>query len=340
MKINNEELKEVLRIVKPGLGDEKAVEQSTSFAFVGNKVVTYNDQISISHPIEGLDLTGAIKAEEFYSLLNKIKKDEIDIEVVDGQVLISAGRVKAGLKLQSEIKLPLETIEEISLIEGKVKWKVIPDGFLQSLSFAAPVCSRDTSRLLLNCIYVGESEIISSDSFRILSQTLSDKLPYKDFLLPASVVRIITQLNPTHIFKKDGWVFFKTETGTIISCRLVEGEYPDISAHFIDSGEEITLTSKITSIIDRARVFSSETMEYDECVTLEMEKGVLFVKAKSEVGWFEEKSKISYKGKKIKFDITPVLFENIFKQTHTFLFDKNKVQFTGENWEYLVMIRG
>ena len=48
MKINKKELQEALERVKPGLASRELIEQSTSFAFMRDRVVTYNDEISIS----------------------------------------------------------------------------------------------------------------------------------------------------------------------------------------------------------------------------------------------------------------------------------------------------
>ena len=72
MKINKVELQEALEKVKPGLASRELIEQSTSFAFMGDRVVTYNDEISISHPVKNLDVTGAVKAQTLYAFLNKI----------------------------------------------------------------------------------------------------------------------------------------------------------------------------------------------------------------------------------------------------------------------------
>ena len=63
MQINRQNLQKALEIVKPGLSNKEIIEQTTSFAFIDGKVVTYNDEISICHPVEGLTLEGAVKAD-------------------------------------------------------------------------------------------------------------------------------------------------------------------------------------------------------------------------------------------------------------------------------------
>ena len=44
------ELIKALEAVRPGLANKEMIEQSTSFAFMKDRVVTYNDEISISYP--------------------------------------------------------------------------------------------------------------------------------------------------------------------------------------------------------------------------------------------------------------------------------------------------
>jgi len=114
MEIKRTDLIDALAIVKPGLASKEFIEQSTSFAFVAGRVITYNDEISISQPIEGIDFEGAIKADELYQLLSKLKADVIDLSINDAEITIQCGKISAGMTLQEEIKLPLEEIGEIS----------------------------------------------------------------------------------------------------------------------------------------------------------------------------------------------------------------------------------
>ena len=74
MKISRVELLEALEKVKPGLANKELIEQSTSFAFIGDRVVTYNDEISVSHTVKGLEnMRGAIKAKTLYEFLARVK---------------------------------------------------------------------------------------------------------------------------------------------------------------------------------------------------------------------------------------------------------------------------
>ena len=174
MKIDRQKLQEALAIVKPGLATKELLEQTTSFAFLGTRVVTYNDELSVSHPVEGLDFRGAIKAEELYGLLSRLNKGEVDVELTKKELLIQCGRVKAGLALEREIELPIE--EEIGLIED---WHSIPDQaqFAKHLKFAMQTCSGDMSQQKLTCVCVRKNGLVQgSDGFRLV-QCKGKKMP-------------------------------------------------------------------------------------------------------------------------------------------------------------------
>jgi len=179
MQIKRTELKEALEIVKPGLASKEIIEQSTSFAFMGDKVVTYNDKISMSHPVKGLDITGAVKADEMYQLLSKLKADEMSLEVQDNEIIIKAGKSTAGLMLAGEITLPLDQIDEID------KMLPIPDGFLEGIRLAVQSCARDMSREVLTEEFEIKfwNSVTSSDTFRYFNLTRLFSFMYKDVYL-------------------------------------------------------------------------------------------------------------------------------------------------------------
>ena len=171
MKINKKELQEALTIVKPGLASKEILEQTTSFAFIDNRVVTYNDEISISHPVGDIDFEGAVKAEELYGLLSRVSKEEVELEA-DGDILkFSCGRVKAGLRLDKEVFLPIK--------EPPKRFHKLanPDQFVNFVSLAMRTCSNDISQPRLTCVFVENGgKIIGTDSFRIGKIVLKEEM--------------------------------------------------------------------------------------------------------------------------------------------------------------------
>lgn len=336
MLIKKKDLQNALEIVKPGLATKEVIEQTTSFAFINGRVVTFNDEISISHPLEGLEIEGALKAEKLYALLGKIKKEEIDISIVKNEVILTSGRATAGLPLQTEIKLPLE--------EGKMigKWKPLPENFIKFMSFAMPSCSKDMSRPVLTCVHVSKEGFIeASDNFRITRCDLKEELPIKDFLIPAASAVDVVKLNPTKIGEAKGWILFKTEEGTIIKCRIFEDEFPDITPFLKAKGNIVILPKTIEAVLDRAMVFSKSEGGHllDGSVTITLGDNRFKIAAESDSGWFKEEVNIKYELDPVTFSITPYLLKGILSETLACIITKDKIKFEGENWVYITLLR-
>ncbi len=327
------DLQKALEIVKPGLANKEMIEQSTSFAFVEGRVVTYNDEISLSHPVEGLGITGAIKADGLYQLLNKITKEEIEITVDKNEVLIKAGRIRAGLTLQKKIKLPLDEIE------SREKWKTLPEDFIRFMSFAMSSCSRDMSRPILTCVHVNKKGYIeSSDGHRITRCEMEEKMPVDTFLIPASTVQQVVKLKPTKISGGKSWVHFKTDEGSVMSCRVYEDEYPDTSIFLEVEGVDITFPKTMEDVLERASVFSKRDYTLDEMVELCLEDNRLKIKSQSDAGWFKESVNMKYTDLAVTFSIAPYLLKGILSETSTCVLCEDRLKFQGAGWVHIALL--
>jgi len=335
MKINKQELLDALSIVRPGLANKEMIAQSTSFAFLNGRVVTYNDEISISHPVQNLDIEGAVKANELYELLNKIKKDEIDFEMTESEIRIKAGRSKAGLTLKQEVTLPLEEIGE----QGK--WKKLPDQFQEALKFTSFSCSNDMSMPVLTCIHVDKktSCAISSDNFRLTYHNLGGTLPINSFLIPASSVKELIKYLITHIAEGQGWVHFKTKEDTIFSCRIFEDTYPDTSKMFNVQGNEIHLPKSMEAILERAQVFARAEHFLDEQVLIKLGDKKFTIRSEGVTGWFEETANTKYSGEEIEFYANPVFLKDICSKVQSCILSKSSMKFVGKDWEHIIALK-
>jgi DNA polymerase III sliding clamp (beta) subunit (PCNA family) len=336
MKINKTDLLAALETVKPGLASkETTIEQSTSFAFMNDRIVTYNDEISISHPVEGLEITGAVNANELYNLLAKLKKEEIEIDVENSELHLKCGKAKAGLTLQEEIKLPIDEMGSVG------KWKTIPEGLLKAMKFAMGSTVNDNTQPILKCVHVNQTGFVeASDSFRISRVTLQEKLPVNTFLIPAPSVAKVVRMAPIKMAEGEGWIHFKTEVGTIISCRVyADDSFPDTTPFLKVKGEQVTLPETTKEVLEKAMVFCKGNGIGDETVEISLENGKLKIKSQSESGWFEEEIRIKYAGESIVFSITPYMLKDILLETLDCTISKDRLMFTGDNWVYVTVLR-
>ena len=334
MKINKAELLTALEAVKPALTTTEVVEQSTAFAFMQDRVVTFNDEISISYPIN-IGFSGAIKADELYRLLNKIKTEEVNLKITENQMIVKSGKATAKLILQHEIKMPIQEINEIN------KWQKLPEDFLQALKFVIGSAGTDSNKPILTCIHITNEFIESSDGFRISQYSFVKKAKIKNkLLIPVTSAQTIAMMQPVAIALTDGWAHFKTSSESVLSCRIYEGEYPDTTAFFkLTDSREINFPKDIYEIIDRAAIFSKGKVWLDEMVSISLSDNKIKIKGANDYGEFEEWTSIHYDYDAFEFHITPFLLKDIIKQQNVCEINDIKILFTLENSKYVAQLR-
>jgi len=336
MKIEKASLIKALEIVKPGLAAKENIEQSTSFAFMGGRVVTYNDEISISHPVSDLDIEGAVRAEEMYQLLGKMKSKEVQLAVTETEIRIKSGKARAGITLQSEIKLPLEEIGDIG------KWKKIPEELLQAMKFTMFSCSTDMSKPVLTCVHVTpEGRVESCNNYQVTRFQMKDKLPIGEFLIPVGTVKSLIAYDVTHISEGHGWVHFKTKEDTIFSCRVFEDTYVNLEGIMEVSGNKIHFPENLGTILDRAAVFSKRERWIDEVIEISIDpEGKMKIRSEDDAGWFEETTTLGEgKWEEVSFKINPLFLKDILSQNAPCVVGDHKVKFTGENWVHILALQ-
>jgi len=334
MIIKKIDLLEALEIVKPGLASKELIEQTTSFAFKKGYVVTYNDRISISHPIEGSKIKGAVQAEFLYKLLSKVKKEEIEIIQKENELQIQSGRMKAKLALQKKISLPLTDAGAIT------DWYPLPDRFIHHLNFAVSACSKDMSKPILNCVHVDKKGCIeASDGLRILNCTLQNELPIGSFLIFAAEVLEVVKLNPVEIAEDKGWIHFRTEAGTILSSRILTDKFPDTSKFLNVEGKPIVFPKTINSVLERASIFAKRDFILDESVTVVLKDKRMILSSTAEGASFKEEVNFKYEGDEISFKIIPILLRGILEEVKECIYNGNSLYFSSEDWQYLTLLK-
>lgn len=338
MKINKAELQTALEKVRPGLANRELIEQATSFAFMAGRVVTYNDEISISHPLmdslSGSDMQGAIKADALYEFLNRVNKEEIDLSWEGNQLQITAGRAKAGLLFEAEVCLPVQEVGEIG------DWHDLPQGFVDGVNFCRPCCSRDMSRPIFTCLNVDGKLITATDAYQIIRYEMPGEFPVPAVLIPATAVQELTKYDIQQVATGQNWLHFRTEDETVFSCRVFEGEFPDVTQHFqITNGTEIQFPSKTTmEALERAQVFAQQPSNSGDLaiVSLNLQEKELVLQARGTSGWFQETVRTKYAGTPIEFSIGIDFLLDLLNRIPACIYDGNKILFQGENWKHVV----
>ena len=334
--LNRQELMSALQAVKPGLASRELIEQSTNFAFVDGSVATFNGEVAVIHPLPGIgDLTGVVDAPSLYGLLEKLTHEKLRICVEGSELLMSSGGVKAGLTLESDVRLPLDEVKK----EG-CKWVKAPENLMKAFKFVLPACSKDLSIPILTCVHCDLSVgmVEASDTIRFCRHVLgggSEK--GKSFLLPAHSVGQLTGYEFVELVVVDSWVHFRTKEGTEVSCRRAAGEYPDTGI-FNFTGASIDLPARLPEALDRAHVFADRAYELSEEVEIQLGNGQFSLHSTGDSGWVKEKIKSSYKGEPLKFVTHPTFLADASRHGSKVFLGEDKLRFEGTDWVYVVAL--
>lgn len=304
MKISRTELLTALDAVMPGIGTNDNIIQSSSFVFTKGRVFTFNDEIAVSHPVK-LDIEGAVPAKAFRALINKVKTETVDLVIKKGELFLTSSKAQAGLRLEAEIKLPLE---ELGM---PTDWIELPEKFSEALKFCLFSASKDQNKGALTCLHVFDKYVESCDNYRITRYDMgkgANKAFPDELLIPAFAAKDVYASDPVEYAVTDGWLHFRNEKDVTYSCRYMEVDYPDFTPFLECEGESVVFPDTLPVILDRADVLGD-----GERVSLVLESGELVVCTENESGWFEESVDIKYDGEPAEFGIQPEFLKAIMK---------------------------
>jgi len=338
MKIQKAELLAALDKVKPGLATIDRIEQATHFAFMGDRVVTYNDEISVSCKVAGMDLTGAVDAKHLYAFLNKVKKPELITETTDNEIRLKVGKGTAGLAFMDEVTLPLHELGEID------KWSALPNGFMDALLFCRFSCFKNMSRPILTCVHVGSDFVESCDNTRLTYLLLNEKNPVPDFLIPGSTVSLLAKYDVSKIATSEGWVHFQTADGGLtFSCRVFEDNYPDTTAirEEVEGATEVILPKDLPTVLGKVEVFAHNEEENKDRTEIKLSKKKFTVRSQNQVGWYEETLPVRYTGEELRFKTNPAFLVDMLSKTDRCAIGEKKIRFGAveeDGWTHIIAL--
>lgn len=340
--VTKTELVKALSFVQKGVAIKELIQQSACFVFEKGRVYSYNDEISISHPID-FPYQGAVRAAEFFELINKMPEGEIEFTLMkDGNELrLKSGKSRAGMLFQSKILLPYNAAE----YQGDVV--KAPEGLIEAIKFVSVACVRDVTKPKLMCVNVTPNRAEASDAFRIITKEYanSEKGEFPAFMVPAhNLTALFPYANDiAKVVIDSEWAHFITKEDAVFSCRTFsQDKFPEVDKYLIIKGEEIMLPKVVAECVGRASVFSlaksKDTLAIPK-ITLHFEKGLLRISSRSSSGWFKEEMEIGYEGEEKTCLIHPEVFQQVTQLSQQCVLGLGSVLFKGNNWQYVVALQ-
>lgn len=340
MQINRAEFLQALSQVKPGLSSKDRVDQSSSVIFSNGHIMTYNEQQMVMLPWD-MDFEGAVRAEELIGILNKLSSETIDMTTADGQVVIRAGKSKAGIRFENEVRLPVE--EVLREYEQLDQSAMVPmsDALLSAFQRARFCAAQNTNDMRLTGLQVKSGIVTATDNFRIIKVQVAGKglkkLP--EFILPASCIEALSSYAISHLGISGSWAFFTDEHGLLFCVRLIAtGEpFPEVDALFDVEGPELSLPSGLVDAIDKTTVFTkSLPHETDKMVSVIVKPGRVTLRGAGVFGWYEESVPAKdYGGDPVEFFAHPEFLRAILPQVQRMVLGSRVALFEGENFTHV-----
>lgn len=327
------ELKQTLEHVKPGLARKELIEQATSVIFQNGHLCTFNDEVAVLAPLE-LGITGAVPAEPLYAFLGKLKPDaEITIEQAENELKFSAGRNRAGIRLEPEIKLPID--EEIQEPE---EWHPLPDGFVKAVQRVQFSASRSGHLPILTCIHIQDTFIETCDEFRLTRVDIPVMMSSGGIKIIARHLERLHTYSPTEFGFSGNWMQYRNKDGVIYAVRMVEGEYPDLDKFLDMTGTEVELPAELEGALDWASVVTDDSIKYEQHVDVELRKGLMIVSGKGLDGWAEESIRMRYNGQPVKFQAHPLFLKEMAKVARKVVIGTDALMINGEGFVHVVSL--
>lgn len=329
MKVNREKLLAALNQVKPGLANKDIISQSTSFVFSEGFVITFNDEISIATNLD-IGFEGAVIAEKFLKLLTKLTTEEIEIEVKNNELVVKSGKDKAGLKIETDITLPIDEV-----VAG-TKFKSLPKNFSKAVFLASQCASKDMSNPIRTCVKVDGKCVLATDNYRIMKSILDSKVE-DEIIMPANAARFFSDYSFVNYNLTNGWVHFQTQDGLIFSVRLVYGNYPSVDEFFEVTGEELLFPNNIVEILEKSGVFTAGSQSGD-FVNISVANKKMTITGNGDHGWYEGFANCRYNGEEIKFCVDPSFLVDVLKDLKKCTISDTSLLFEGDGFHHLVAL--
>lgn len=324
------------------------IEQAQHFIIDDNRVMAYNDRISISAPLKrktGLHLT--VQAEDLFKVVSDIAEDVIELsEDENGNLVVSSSSTNAwlsSLPLEGDLLDLVKSLKLDKIKEGD--WQNIPEDFIEGLKLCGFSVSKDAANVAYSSIYVdsdgmGDAKIYSTDNFRISRYMFDTCDAAVTFLMQFESTQELSKYEFNQIQQSGAWVHFRGEDGLTFSARTVNADFPDCSKFFKVKGEKIKLPPEIAPALKQSLVFSPGEDVEQRSAYLQIKNNQVIVKSENSRGGIERS--VSVPGLKVKgfpkLQINPNFFLDILQRATSMTVSENRALFSSGNFEHVMVL--
>lgn len=330
IQVDRAQLVATLLSITPGLTvGEENIEQSSCFVFQKGRVYTFNEEILCSAEAD-IGITGAVDAKVMLAILQKMDEKIVTFKPTKEELKIIGEHKRCGIRMEAKVVLPIDTVVI------PTKWRKLPKEFLPAIDMAQACASSSDAHFTIQCVHLTKDMIEACDNtqgcrVKIKTGLKSEALVRRDaasYLVSGKVTRMAEDTN---------WLHFRSANKRVISVRRYLEKYPDWDSIFTFKGSPVQLPPGLAEAADKAAVFSNEdkSVSGQQMVAVELSSGSLKIKGVGDYGWYEQTTKLSYKGPKLSFAMFPDVLGNIAKNHSNAAVSENRLCVDGPTWRMI-----
>jgi DNA polymerase III sliding clamp (beta) subunit (PCNA family) len=338
MKVKKEEFKKVLESLRPALARKEYSSQTSHFVFFPDKIVTFNEDVCISHPFES-DESFSVRGEEFYKLIDGITDEEIEITVGSKRVNIRSKSTSSSMAILDDEQL--NSLEGISSMEKtQKKWKPLSEDFLEGISLCSFSASPDLTKGVQACVVVKKDTCYSFDQIRASLYELKDPIEDDLFIVARHVVELI-KFPVIEYCTNKSWMHFRTSDQVTFSCKMISGDFLPFEGILplfekMVNVPSISLPPELKSIIDNVTILADDTTTTKgKLVLVTFCHNKIYAKAENELGWIEKVLSYDYPGE-LELRINAKFFSQVLEKTTSLAVDGHVLCFSSGSFVHLL----
>lgn len=210
MEIDKQEVMNALKMCSPGVDKGASlIEGADTYTFCDGQVLSYNDHVSVSYPLD-IGLKGSVKADDFFRLLGKVKGDKVKLSLEDNLLKLEMPRSIAKMAMvSSEIPNRIQ-----KMLESEGEWKDLPENFSDFIK----LCFIANNNAPCQGYFIEGNEMLSTNML-VINRAILDVEMETMFLDTESMLKLIKLGEPKKYRTNDVWVSFEMENGATFSLR-------------------------------------------------------------------------------------------------------------------------
>lgn len=339
MKIQKQKMVQIIELVRPGLSKKEVIEQASHLVFSKNEIVTFNDNLSISHPFK-CDVEFSVRGDDFYKIVSGISEPEFDVTLNDTTLNIKSKETKAALSTiigeAAQVTRLIEAIRECT--SGKTFWSPLPAEFLKGIHLCSFSASTDLTTGVRSCCAIKDDSIYTTDNIRASIYIMDADMA--EIMMPAKSVTELIKYPVVEYGVSENWAHFRTKDGVVFNAKMMKGEYPfkAIAGLFNDVPPLLTFPAELSEVVASITSLAEGDGDIDRSITVTVNDGAITCKAQKERGWITKTIDTTYKGETFVFMVNPLFFSQILKQATSFALTGNKGRFDSENFSHILSL--